>query len=112
MIETQYLEIKRQWSDDVLKTVVAFLNSDEGGVIQIGINDDQTVYGVHDIDDEQLKIANQISDCISPVCISHINLRPELKSGLNVIKISVEKGLLKPYFLTKQGMQAEVVLLE
>ena len=94
MIETQNFELKRQWSDEVLKTVVAFLNSDESGIIKIGINDDGTVLGVPDIDDAQLRIANQIRDSISPYCISQIKIFVESILEKNVINISVKGGLV------------------
>ncbi|MHA8091930.1 RNA-binding domain-containing protein [Aquirufa regiilacus] len=102
--EAYNFELKRQWSDEVLKTVVAFLNSDEGGIIYVGVNDDGTVLGVPDVDGVQLKISNQIKDSISPRCISHIKIQIDVLSEKDVINIQVFGGLLKPYFITKYGM--------
>ena len=50
MIESSNTEFKREFTDSILKTVVAFANTD-GGCIYIGIEDDGTVVGVADVDD-------------------------------------------------------------
>ena len=50
MIENKTTEFKREYTDDIKYTVVAFANT-EGGKIYIGINDDGSVKGIENTDD-------------------------------------------------------------
>ena len=50
-------------NDSILKTVVAFANTD-GGCICIGIEDDGTVVGVADVDDVQKRVISLCRDGI------------------------------------------------
>lgn len=49
MIENQETEFKREYTDDLKKEVVAFLNTNDG-TIYIGMNDDGSICGIADID--------------------------------------------------------------
>ena len=42
MHEGPMLELKREWSDGIKKTIVAFANS-EGGTLLVGVDDDGRV---------------------------------------------------------------------
>ena len=48
MRENKNTEFKREYVDEIKKTIVAFANTD-GGTLYIGINDDGTVSGIEDI---------------------------------------------------------------
>ena len=63
--ESTTVEFKRQVTDEIRKTVVAFANT-EGGTIYIGLDDDGTVAGVEDADGEMLRLSNIIRDAIRP----------------------------------------------
>ena len=65
MIESSNTEFKREFTDSILKTVVAFANTD-GGCIYIGIEDDGTVVGVADVDDVQKRVISLCRDGIQP----------------------------------------------
>lgn len=65
MLETQTVELKREYTDDIKYTVVAFANTD-GGKIYIGLNDDGTVQGVENIDDVMLRVTNMVRDVVRP----------------------------------------------
>jgi ATP-dependent DNA helicase RecG len=76
-IEKKNYEIKRGYSDSILKTVSAFANYD-GGRIIIGIDErKKEVVGVKDYIDSKLTIENKINDTIVP--------RPDY--AVNVIEI-------------------------
>lgn len=45
--EGKVIELKREYVDDIKKTVIAFANCD-GGNIYIGVNNDGTVCGIED----------------------------------------------------------------
>ena len=62
MTETNRIEFKRELTRDldIEREVVAFHNYHEGGVVYIGIDDDETPVGVKDIDGDMLKIKDRI----------------------------------------------------
>lgn len=45
MLENKNTEFKREFVDEIKKTIVAFANTD-GGTLYVGINDDGTVSGI------------------------------------------------------------------
>ena len=49
-IESNKIELKSKYTDQIVKEIVAFINAD-GGKIYIGINDDGTVCGAQKIDE-------------------------------------------------------------
>ena len=59
MKESLNLELKRQFTKDIIKTVIAFANT-SGGEIYIGIDDSGEVIGIENHDDEMLKFTNSI----------------------------------------------------
>ena len=75
-------ELKREYTDDIKKTVIAFANTD-GGDIYIGINDDGSVEGVNDADSTMLKLSSTIKDSICPDV--------SIFTFLNIIKFSKNK---------------------
>lgn len=61
--EDQYFELKtsalnKNMRYEMLKTVTAFLNSHEGGILFIGINDDKEVVGLEKTEDKFIDIDN------------------------------------------------------
>ena len=65
MIESQRCEFKSEYTDNILKTVVAFANS-EGGKVLIGVDDNGKTIGLKDIDESYTRVINSIRDNISP----------------------------------------------
>ena len=65
MRENKNTEFKREFVDEIKKTIVAFANTDSG-ILYIGINDDGTVNGIEDTDACMLKVANSIRDSVKP----------------------------------------------
>ncbi|MBQ4490975.1 MAG: ATP-binding protein [Pyramidobacter sp.] len=63
--ESLTVEYKREYIDDIKKTIIAFANTD-GGELLIGVDDDGTVLGVDDPDDVMLKVTNSARDTIKP----------------------------------------------
>jgi ATP-dependent DNA helicase RecG len=58
-------EFKREYTEEIKKTIAAFANT-AGGTLYIGINDDKTVTGIDDPDDTLLKVTNSIRSAIKP----------------------------------------------
>lgn len=88
----------------VLKTIVAFLNS-EGGTLVIGVEDNKSVCGLefdfalvdHSEDKFLVLLNNLISDNIGPEFSSLIKTTIEPINGTKVCKLNVERSLLPAY---------------
>ncbi|MCL2045420.1 MAG: putative DNA binding domain-containing protein [Oscillospiraceae bacterium] len=104
--ESNRIEYKRELDDgDKLeKAVVSFLNYNGGGEIFVGINDDGSIYGVNNTDEDQRKIADRLGNNIRPKILGLFDIISEKREGKSIIRIVVSSGLQKPYYLRKEGM--------
>lgn len=73
MIENETTEFKREYIDEIKRTVIAFANC-SGGNLYIGIEDDGTVCGVSDVDDCQKRAVSLIRDAIKPDVLMFTNI--------------------------------------
>ena len=64
-IESEILELKEKYIDNIAKEIVAFLNGN-GGTILIGVKDNGIVVGVDKIDETLRKISDIITSQIEP----------------------------------------------
>ena len=64
-IETENIEFKSQFTDDLYKEIIAFANTD-GGIVYVGIDNSGNVIGLTDVDEEYTRITNGIRDAIMP----------------------------------------------
>jgi len=74
MPENKNIEYKQKVTPELEKEVVAFLNSNEGGVIYIGIDKNGIPVGVNDADQEQLIIKDRLKNNILPSCMGLFDL--------------------------------------
>jgi len=109
-VENERVEFKREYVDDIRKTVIAFANT-VGGKIYIGVSDDGTICGVEDIDNTMLRITNNIRDSIKPDVTLFVKSEIEEIENKVIIKISVESGSACPYYLTNKGIRPEGVFV-
>lgn len=109
-VEGINIEHKREYVEDIKKTVIAFANT-SGGKITIGIEDDGRVIGVQDDDHTMLKITNTIRDSIRPDVTLFTSCYKEKMDGKVVIVISVQKGTACPYYLVGKGIRPEGVYI-
>ena len=65
MQETNRIEYKQSLTDGLEKEVIAFLNSNHGGAIYLGIDKHGQAVGIENSDDVQLKI----KDCSTEITI-------------------------------------------
>ena len=82
--ENERVEYKREYTDDIVKEVIAFANTN-GGEIYIGINDDGTPFPLADIDDTYTRITNSIRDSIMP----DVTIFTKYSLNDGIIKISI-----------------------
>lgn len=103
--ESERVEYKLQMVDDIYKEVIAFANMD-GGVIYIGIDDNGNLIGIDNVDETYTRLTNGIRDAIAPDVTMFV--RYVLQDN-KVIRIEVEEGSYKPYYLKSKGMKSNGV---
>ena len=83
--ETQHVEWKRSWRDEHLKWICGFANA-QGGVLEIGKDDDGEVVGVEGV----LRLLEEIPGKVQSLLgiVVDVNLRSE--SGREYLEIAVE----------------------
>lgn len=109
-LENLSIEYKREYIDEIKKTVIAFANT-VGGKIFIGVNDDLSVIGVDNPDEVMLKATNMIRDSIKPDVIMFMNCTTELMQDKNVVVLEVQKGTAPPYYIASKGVRPEGVFI-
>jgi ATP-dependent DNA helicase RecG len=107
MIESNCIELKRELTNDLEKEVIAFLNSDLGGALYIGIDKQGQAVGVADADDLQLRIKDRLKHNVQPSCMGLFEVVHESIEGCEVVKINIASGSEKPYYIKKKGMSEQ-----
>ena len=105
--ENDLVEYKRELSATFEKSVLGFLNSNTGGHIYVGMNNDGSVFGVKDPDGVQRQIVDRILNNIKPTVIGLFEVVLEEHQNKDVIHVIVSGGTEKPYYLKKYGMTPE-----
>jgi ATP-dependent DNA helicase RecG len=108
LLENLTTEFKREYVEDIRKTVIAFANTN-GGTLYIGVNDDGTIAGLPNPDDTLLKTGNTIRDAIRPDVTLFVDYAAETIKGKTIIKVTVQKGTARPYYLKGKGIRPEGV---
>jgi len=98
------MELKREYTDDLKKTVIAFANT-EGGEILIGVDDDGAVVGVDDADGTVPKVKNEIRDSIRPDVAVFVLCEATEIEGKTVVAVKVQRGAARPYYLAGKGIR-------
>ena len=104
--ENQNLEFKREFSDTIRKTIVAFANSD-GGEILVGVDDDGVACGLDDVDGTRLCIGNMIRDSIRPDLRPFVSVHDESQEGQTVLRVEIQRGTARPYYWKSRGLRPE-----
>lgn len=110
MIENKTTEFKRIFVDEIKKTVIAFANTN-GGIIYIDIDDNGDIIGIDNVDDTILRVTNTMRDAIKPDITMFMDCIWEKINNKDVIKIIVQTGTSKPYYLAKKGIRPEGVFI-
>ena len=108
MLEDKNTEFKREYVEDIKKTLVAFANTD-GGNLYIGIDDDGNAVEVNNIDGVMLQVSNVIRDAIKPDLAMFCDITVETVQDKKVVKITVNRGTARPYYLAAKGIRPEGV---
>lgn len=99
--EGRTLEFKRDLSSltPVLRTLVAFANT-AGGTMVIGVEDDKAVRGLEDGKGDEERLANAVSEGISPTLLPDIEIVRIGSKELLVVKVARWPG---PFFVRREG---------
>jgi ATP-dependent DNA helicase RecG len=107
-IENLTTEFKREYTEDIKKTITAFANTN-GGTLYIGVADNGAAVGVHNIDDTILRVSNAVRNAIKPDVSLFVDYETENMEGAMVVKVHVQKGTARPYYLAGKGIRPEGV---
>ena len=110
MTEGITTEFKREYTEDIKKTVIAFANT-RGGEVLIFVEDDGTVIGVAEVDGTMLKVTNALRDAIKPDITMFLLCEKREIDGKDVVAVSVQKGTACPYYLAAKGLRPEGVFV-
>lgn len=108
--ESDILEFKSIVVDDIKKTIVAFANSG-GGTLYVGVADDGSAVDLFDIDADMLKINNMLRDGIKPDITLFVHSEAVELDEKQVIKVTVQRGTERPYYLVGKGLRPEGVFV-
>ena len=104
-IEDSRTEFKVKLVNDLEETIIGFLNSKDGGVIYLGIDDKGNIVGLNNnLDMLQRKIKDRIISNIEPSILGLFDLEVLEESNKKYLKIIIARGLEKPYHLKGMGM--------
>ncbi|MEG2411461.1 MAG: putative DNA binding domain-containing protein [Clostridium sp.] len=104
LTESQSLELKREFTADLKKEIIAFANS-SGGRIYIGVDDNGDVVGIDNIDKVSLQISSMVRDSIKPDITMFINYEFKNIEDKNIIVILIERGTDRPYYIGEKGLK-------
>ena len=96
------IEYKREFKDEIINEIIAFLNTN-GGIIYVGINDDKSVNKAFlnaSKKEIELKLSNWIETIISPSVFGLVNYK---FTETGVLIVNVLEGHKKPYYLKGKG---------
>lgn len=102
--ESPVLELKEQITADFKKEIIAFANTD-GGEIYVGVARDGSITGVENAEAEMEKISNMIRDGIKPDLTAYTSIERIEEAGKALIRVSISRGLKRPYHLTDKGLK-------
>jgi ATP-dependent DNA helicase RecG len=105
--ETETVEFKSQFTEEIYKEVIAFANTD-GGIVYVGIDNEGNAIGLSDVDKEYIRITNGIRDTIMPDVTMFVRFTVQ---DNKVVRITVSEGTNKPYYLKGKGLKPSGVFV-
>ena len=109
-VESNIMELKRQYTTEIKKEIVAFLNSD-GGTLIIGVGDDGTVVGVENAKDIIERVSLMIHEAIKPDASLICSAQEYTEDGKTIVKVIIGQGVKKPYYIYEKGLKPSGVYL-
>lgn len=109
MKESDLIEFKREFVSDLNKEVIAFANTN-GGEIFVGVDDNGNACDI-DIVDTELQCSQHIANTIKPDISMFVKYERTEINNKTVLKITVNKGSMSPYYISSKGIRPEGVYI-
>lgn len=104
LYESEVVELKEIYTPDLKKEIISFANTN-GGTILIGVQDNGNIFGIDNADFVIQQIANSIRDSIRPDITMFTNIELLKYEDKTYIKLVVEQGTKRPYYLSEKGLK-------
>ena len=104
LVEDDRNEFKEEFTNNVIKAVVAFSNT-WGGTIYLGIRDNGEIIGVDDQDKVCNSLISSLIDNIRPSIIENFKVTTVKMDGKDIIRVDVLEGSNKPYYWKEKGIR-------
>lgn len=108
MLENEMSEFKRDYTENIYKEIVAFLNS-YSGTIYIGYDDNGDLLGLENVKQIEEKISNEVGQRIFPDCTVFVSINAQTFDNKDYIVINVSKGLNVYYLKDKSILKGTYV---
>lgn len=108
--ESQTVELKSEYTDEIKRAVVAFANG-EGGTIYIGVGDSGDIIGVSDADDISQRVTSSCRNAIKPDITMFLKVDVAEIEGKRIVEVRVNRGSSAPYYLADKGIKPSGVFI-
>jgi len=108
--ESETIELKEIYTPGIRKEIVAFANT-KGGIIYIGVSDRGEVVGIDNADFVMQQLSNTLRDSIRPDISMFTNIESLQEEDKILLKITVNQGTKKPYYLSDKGIKPSGVYI-
>lgn len=108
--ESETVELKEVYVDDIRKEIIAFANSN-GGTLYVGVKDNGEIVGVHDMDSVMLQISNSCRDAVKPDITMFLSFEAVAAGEKQILAVHVQRGTSRPYYLGSKGLRPSGVFV-
>lgn len=108
--ESETIEFKEIYTSGIRKEIVAFANT-KGGIIYIGVSDRGEIVGINNADFVMQQLSNTLRDSIRPDISMFTNIELLEEEDKTLLKITVNQGTKKPYYLSDKGIKPSGVYI-
>lgn len=104
LFESETIELKEIYTPDLKKEIMAFANTN-GGTIYVGVQDNGEIVGLDNADFVMQQISNSLRDSIRPDVSMFTNIELLQEDNKYFVKLTVNQGTKKPYYLSDKGLK-------
>ncbi|MGL6220784.1 MAG: RNA-binding domain-containing protein [Lacrimispora sphenoides] len=104
LYESETVELKEIYTSDLRKEIVAFANTN-GGIIYVGVQDNGEIVGLNNADFVMQQISNSLRDSIRPDISMFTKIELLKEESKFFVKLIVDQGTKKPYYLSDKGLK-------
>ena len=108
MREDQQVEFKREYTEDIKREAVAFLNSNDGRIL-IGVDDNGKAVGVENADEVMRRVSQALVNGIRPDCSQFFRVDGYEDDGKTIVRVNIVRGTTTPDYLGDKGIRARGV---